>query len=217
MGVFGSGNKKSTTDSSSDQRQYQTEDEIYATDYGANSKVGTADVTLGKGASLVQNTTMLDGGAIDSAFAFSTAANVAAADMAKDVYGEAADLGASIFGDATSLAKSTYTDATAFGENLFEGAMSFGSDALNMSESVTNKNIDAAVDLATASMDTLRTLTADALEGAAQSSQRETETAMFALQKANVISGDIDTSKLSKYVGYVVVAIAALYFLNKRG
>lgn len=189
MAVVG-GNKKQTDNT----RDYTIEAGLDGSGGGGtindfNSANLGQSINTGKGSTVTMS--VIDGGAVDAGFAFGK--------------------------QSLDMAERTVTDATRFGNDLFEGAMSFGSDALDMSEAVTNKTITASVDLANASMDTLRSLAADALEGTAAASQRETETAMFALQKANVITGDMPASTIEKLAGYATIAglVISLYFVWK--
>jgi len=91
------------------------------------------------------------------------------------------------------------------------------SDSYDFAKATTTQTVGGAVNLATASMDTLRAVTKDALEGSAAAGQRETETAMFALQKANVITGDMPSSTIETLTKYaaVVSVIIALYQISK--
>jgi len=187
MGLFSGGNKKSQ--SIDNTRDYYLEEESVLTEYGDNATFGGVN-TDGRGNTV--NVTTLDGGAIHDSFLFAETANINAGNIAKGAF----DFGKNAFD---------------YGETMGKNALSFAGDALDMSESVTVKNISSATDLSKTAMQTLQTLTQDALEGAQAASQRETETAMFALQKANVITGDMPTSTIEKLAQYAAVASVLLY------
>lgn len=102
-------------------------------------------------------------------------------------------------GAKTTLAASVTDVSGGLSINMLDGGAVAGSLALG----------GRAIDSASALAD-------QALQNAEGASQRETETAMFALQKANVVSGSIDWQSAIKYGAILGGVALVVYFLRGK-